>query len=93
MKNLIDNKKASAISFIVGMLVIGLVVAGLVGTFAYNVNLAAENDSVAGGAAINTSDMDVETTAPGIPGGPAMLLILSLLFIIIPVVLFAKAAK
>ena len=76
MRKFIKSCKASAISFIIGMLVIGMVVSGLVGTFAYNIATAQANASVI-----------------AVPGGVAMLGILSLLFIIIPVVLFAKAAK
>ena len=71
----LDNK-GSAIGFIVGMLVIGMVVAGLVGTFAYQISIAQANSSVA-----------------AVPGGVAMLSILSLLFIVIPVIIFARAAK
>ena len=76
MRNLLKDKAGSAIGFIIGMLVIGLVVAALVGTFAYQIALAQANASVI-----------------AIPGGTAMLGILSLLFIVIPVIVFARAAK
>jgi len=76
MRELTTNRFGSAIGFIIGMLVIGLVVSALVGTFAYQIAVAQANASVI-----------------AVPGGVAMLGILSLLFIIIPVVLFAKAAK
>lgn len=76
MRSLLQNLRASAIGFVIGMLVIGLVVAALVGTFAYQISLAQANDSV-----------------EAIPGGPAMLGILALLFIVIPVIIFARAAK
>ena len=70
------NNYGSAVGFIIGMLVIGMVVAALVGSFAYQLEQAKDNTSV------------IE-----IPGGVAMLGLLGLLFIIIPVVIFAKAAK
>ncbi len=71
-----QNEYGSAIGFIIGMLVIGLVVSALVGTFAYQIATAQNNSSVA-----------------AIPGGSAMLGILALLFIVIPVIVFARAAK
>lgn len=76
MRSFLGNCKGSAIGFIIGMLVIGLVVAALVGTFAYQISLAQANASVI-----------------AVPGGPAMLGLLALLFIIIPVVVFARNAK
>ena len=76
MRKFLSDVKASAIGFIIGMLVIGMVVAGLVGTFAYQISVAQANASVI-----------------AIPGGVAMLGILSLLFIVIPVIIFARAAK
>ena len=76
MRKLWSNLHASAVGFIIGMLVIGFVVSALVGAFAYQISLAQANASVI-----------------AVPGGVAMLGILSLLFIIIPVVIFARAAK
>lgn len=69
------NNEGGAIGFVISMLILGMVVAALVGTFAYNIALAQANASVI-----------------AIPGGVAMLGLLALLFIVIPVVIFAKAA-
>ena len=76
MRSLLKNKFGSAVGFVIGMLIIGLVVASLVGTFAYQIAVAQANASVI-----------------AVPGGVALLGIISMLFIIIPVVIFAKAAK
>ncbi len=74
-KDLVEDKNAGAIGFVIAMLILGMVVSALVGTFAYNIETAQANESVA-----------------AIPGGVAMLGLLGLLFIVIPVVIFAKAA-
>lgn len=76
IRSIWQNREAGAVGFIIAMLVIGLLVANLVGTFAYQLSVARANASVA-----------------AIPGGSAMLGIIGLLFIIIPVVIFAKAAS
>jgi len=75
IKSLIEDRNAGAIGFVIAMLILGMVVSALVGTFAYNIETAQANESVA-----------------AIPGGVAMLGLLGLLFIVIPVVIFAKAA-
>jgi len=99
MKNFKDNKYGSAISFVIGMLVIGLVVAALVGTFAFQIQTASTDEAIAGGNLSNSTAGDGvaggndDVTYGGVPGGAALLGILALLFIVIPVVLFAKAAK
>ena len=82
MRKLWNNLKGSAVGFIIGLLIIGFVVSALVGAFTYQVHLAQTNACVAGNA-----------TWAGIPGGVAMLGIMSLLFIVIPVIIFARAAK
>jgi len=74
-KNLIKDRQAGAIGFVISMLILGMIVAALVGTFAYQIAVAQANASVI-----------------AVPGGVAMLGLLSLLFIVIPVVIFAKAA-
>ena len=99
MKKFIKNNHGSAIGFIIGMLVIGLVVAGVVGSLAYQLIYAGEDVHVTGGkynsafGHNHTADAAGDKTAPGIPGGPAMLMILGLLFIVVPVIIFARAAK
>lgn len=99
MRRLLKNEKASAIGFVIGMLVLGLVVAALAGTFAFEINNAAEDTAVAGGNLSNSSGGDGvgggndDITGGGIPGGPAMLGIMALMFIVIPVIIFARAAK
>ena len=75
LKELREDKNAGAIGFVIAMLILGMVVSALVGTFAYNIAQAQANASVI-----------------AIPGGVAMLGLLGLLFIVIPVVIFAKAA-
>ena len=94
-----NDNHGSAIGFIIGMLVIGLVVAGIVGSFAYQIGQAQVNGSVAGTGGINTSGGAYEAgeannvANSGIPGGVAMLGILALLFIVVPVIIFARSAK
>lgn len=75
LKKLVKDNNAGAIGFVIAMLILGMVVSALVGTFAYHIETAQNNTSVA-----------------AIPGGSAMLGLLALLFIVIPVVIFAKAA-
>lgn len=75
-RRFVRQKSASAVSFVISMLIIGMVVSSLVGVFAYNIATAQANASVI-----------------AVPGGVALLSLLTLLFIIIPVVIFAKAAK
>jgi len=82
MREFIEDCTGSAVSFVIKLLVLGLIVASLAGTFAYQISLAQANTSVAGNA-----------TLPGVPGGPALLGIIVLLFFIVPVALFAKAIR
>lgn len=47
MRKFVENTKASAVSFVIKLLVLGLIVASLAGTFAYQISLAQANASVA----------------------------------------------
>lgn len=93
------NNHGSAVSFIVAMLVIGVVVAGLVGTFAYQMHTASTDTAIAGGNLSNSVAGDGvgntadDVTGGGVPGGPAMLMLLALLFIVIPVIIFARNSR
>jgi len=93
-----SNNRAGAVGFVISMLIVGLVVAALVGGFAYQLITASEDIAIIGGNLSNSSYGDGvgggadDTVGAGVPGGAAMLLLLAMLFIVIPVVIFAKAA-
>ena len=94
-RKLKNNNYGSAIAFIVSMLIVGMVVSALIGSFAYSLNSAAEDTALAGGDANESASYEsgmANATLPGVPGGPAMILLMGLLFIVIPVIIFAKAA-
>ena len=98
-RKLKNNNFGSAIAFIVSMLIVGMVVSALIGTFALQVNNAATDEAIAGGNVSNSSagdgvgGGDDDFVASGIPGGPAMILVMGMLFIVIPIIIFAKAAS
>jgi len=98
-KYVFGKDHAGAVGFVISLLILGMIVAALVGTFAYNLQTASTDEAIAGGNLSNSSagagtGAGVDNfTYGGIPGGPAMLLLIALLFIVIPVVIFAKAAS
>lgn len=98
IKDIRKDNDGGAVGFIITILIIGMVVSALVGGFALQLINASEDEAIAGGNLSNSSagdgvgGGDDDTTGAGVPGGPAMLLLLGLLFIVIPVVIFAKAA-
>lgn len=76
LRKLIEDLNAGAVGFIIGMLVVGLTVAILAGTYAAHIYDARNNSSV-----------------DSIAGMDPMLGLVGLLFFVIPVVIFARAAK
>jgi len=93
-----SDRHAGAVGFVISMLIVGFVVAGLVGAFAYQISVTQADTAIAGGNLSNSSAGDGvgggadDITYGGVAGGAAMLGLLAMLFIVIPVVIFAKAA-
>lgn len=86
------DRTASAVSFILAMLIIGLIVFVTVQTLSSQMLNASQNATL-GGSNFTDPVSGANYTGYGIPGGPQLLLIIVLLFILIPVVIFARAAS
>lgn len=77
MRKFWKDVTASAIGFIISMVVVAILVSSLVTTIAANLWDAANNSSL----------------TVFVPGGAAMMGIIGLMFVVIPVLIFAKAAR
>ena len=100
MKSLsLDRKGASFISSLILLLIAIMVAAALVSTVSWESEQAADNEAIVGGEYWNETSGAWQAAAPpagegfyadGVPGGPALISLWPLLFIIAPILYIVK---